>query len=204
MKKIIQILVFITLSRGLFAQVHYVPQTFSTPYGNITTHQAVYTPMYYGNYGGQVNLKYEFTVTLKNDSVLTFKSRMESENKKMYIVQKNGKVKRKIFANETKELYAYNVNYGRLKGIVADSCWYFKAHKGAINSYTVIPNNNKDMAAAIQEGEDGPIIALTKKNLEAMTGNDDPKIVKWLSKYKYSKVISYYNEQQKKNQTESK
>ncbi|MBI3218347.1 MAG: hypothetical protein HYZ44_02440, partial [Bacteroidetes bacterium] len=59
-------------------------------------------------------------------------------------------------------------------------------------------------AIAIQQGDDGPIIPLNKKSLEAITGTDDPKIVKWMSQYKYGKVISYYNDQQKKKQTESK
>jgi hypothetical protein len=202
MIKSIQILAFVALSNGLFAQYMYVPQTISTPYGNVTTQRAVYMPMNYGNYG-TVNPKFEFTITLKNDSVLTFKSRIETTDKKMYVLQKKKRVKRKIFSSETKEIYAYHASYGRLKGIVTDSCWYFKAHSGTINSYTVLPTIDKNAAIAMQQGDDGPIIPINKKNLEAITGTDDPKIVKWLSQYKYAKVIAYYNEQKKK-QTNSK
>ncbi|MBI3218750.1 MAG: hypothetical protein HYZ44_04505 [Bacteroidetes bacterium] len=149
MMKSLQILAFVALSNGVFAQVYYVPQTFSTPRGNITIQQPMRMPGSYGSYSGQVNPKFDFTVILKNDSVLTFKSRVESGDKKMYVMEKKKKVKRKIYPSETKEVYAYNANYGRLKGIAADSCWYFKAHSGAINSYTVLPTKDKDGAIAI-------------------------------------------------------
>ena len=203
MIKYIQILAFVALTNALFAQTFYVPQTIRTPQGNVTIQTPVYRPMpMYGNYG-QVNPKFEFTVVLKNDSTFTFKSRVEAKDKKMYVLQKKKRVKRKIFPSETKEIYAYNASYGRLKGIVTDSCWYFKAHSGAINSYTVLPTIDKNSAIAMQQGEDGTIIPINKKNLEAITGTDDPKIVKWLSQYKYAKVIAYYNEQKKK-QTSNK
>ncbi|NOS94652.1 MAG: hypothetical protein HOP30_22300 [Cyclobacteriaceae bacterium] len=196
MIKSIQIIVLVALSNGLFAQMHYVPQTFSTPYGNITTHQAIYTPMYYGNYGGPANSKFELIVILKNDSIFTFKSRFEAENKKMFVLQKQKKIKRKIFPSETKEIIAYSKLYGRMKGIPADSCWYFKVTSGALNSFACIPVTDRTMAAAIQLGNDGPIIPLTKKNLEEITGSEDPKIVKWLKQNKFSKIIDYYNEKQ--------
>ena len=201
MIKSIQILAFVALSNGLFAQTFYVPQTIRTPQGNVTIQTPVYRPMpMYGNYG-QVNPKFEFTVVLKNDSTFTFKSRVEAKDKKMYVLQKKKRVKRKIFPSETKEVIAYSSNYGRIKGIPADSCWYFKAHSGAINSYTILPMNNRNDAIVIQLGDTGSIIPLTKTNLIAITGSDDPKIAKWLSKNKLAEIITYYNEQErKKNQ----
>ncbi|MCE2997317.1 MAG: hypothetical protein ACK5RG_18965 [Cyclobacteriaceae bacterium] len=203
MIKFIQILAFIALSNALFAQTFYVPQTIRTPQGNVTIQHPVYHHMNYGNYNGQINLnaKFEFTITLENDSIITFKSRFESADKKMYVVQKIKGVKREIFPGETKEVIAYSSNYGRIKGIPADSCWYFKAHSGAINSYTILPMNNRNDAIAIQQGDNAPIIPLTKTNLIAITGSDDPKIAKWLSKNKLAEIITYYNEQErKKNQ----
>lgn len=205
MIKSIQIFAFVALSNGLSAQVYYVPQTFSTPRGNITVHQPMRMPGSYGNFGGQVNPKFEFIVILKNDSVLTFKSRIESADKKMYVLQKKKRVKRKIFPSETKEVIAYSSNYGRIKGIPADSCWYFKAHSGAINSYTILPMNVRNDAIVIQQGDNGPIIPLTKTNLIAITGSDDPKIAKWLGKNKLAEIITYYNdEERKKNQPANK
>jgi hypothetical protein len=196
-------LAIVALSNGLFAQTVYVPQTISTPYGNVTTQRAVYMPMNYGNYGTQ-NIKFEITVVLKNDSVINLKSHIESEEKKMYVVYKVKKVKRKIFPNETREIYGNSSVHGRMMGIPADSCWLFKAFTGAINSYLSIPIKDYNMVIAIQQGNDGVIIPLNKKNLEAITGTDDPKIVKWLSRNKLSKVLMYYNEQQRKKQNSRK
>ncbi len=203
MIKSIQILVLVALSNGLFAQYIYVPQTISTPYGNVTTQRAVYMPMNYGNYG-TANPKFEFTVVLKSDSVINLKSRIESEEKKMYVIHKVKKVKRKMFPNDTREIYGYSSIHGRMKGIPADSCWLFKAYSGAINSYLSLPLKDYQMVIAIQQGDDGAIVPLNKENLEATTGTEDPKIVKWLERNKLSKVLMYYNEQQRKKQTSSK
>lgn len=184
------------LGNTIMAQYSYVPQTIRTPYGNVTTQHAIYTPMHYGNYG-QINPKFDFTVVLKSDSVINFRSRVEAEDKKMFVLQKEKKLKRKIFPNDTKEIYGYSSTWGRMKGIPADSCWLFKTYKGAINSYSTLPMKDQNAVIAIQHGDDGEIVALSKKALEAITGTEDEKIVKWLIKNKFGKVIDYYNDQRK-------
>jgi hypothetical protein len=181
------------------AQMMPMSTTFSTPRGNIQTTTWVPGPrMYYGN--TTANPKFDFTVVLKSDSVITLRSRMEAEDKKMYVLQKVNKAKRKIFPNETKEVSGYSDSWGRMRGIPADSCWLFKIAKGPINCYSSLPMKDINTAIAIQKGEDGEIVALSKKNLEAITGSEDEKIKKWLEKEKFVKVIKYYN---KLNKTSS-
>ncbi len=206
MIKSIQIIALVTLSNGLFAQVYYVPQTIRTPQGNVTIQQPVYRPMpmHHGNFGGQYNPKFQFTVVLKSDSVINFKSRIESEDKKMYVIHKEKRIKRKIFPNDTREIYGYSSVHGRMKGIPSDSCWLFKGYAGAINSYLSLPLKDYTMIIAIQHGDDGPIVPLNRKNLEAITGTDDPKIAKWLEKNKLSQVIEYYNDLQKQKAANNK
>ncbi|MFM9841179.1 MAG: hypothetical protein ACKVOQ_23145 [Cyclobacteriaceae bacterium] len=175
------------------AQMMPMSTTFSTPRGNIQTTTWVPGPrMYYGN--ATANPKFHFTVILKSDSVITLRSRVEAEDKKMYVTQKAKKVKRKIFPSETKEVTGYSDAWGRLKGIPADSCWLFKITPGPINCYSTLPMHDITTTIAIQKGEDGEIVALSKKNLEAITGTEDEKIKKWLEKDKLTKVIQYYNE----------
>jgi hypothetical protein len=177
------------------AQAQMIPMssTFSTPRGNITTTTWIPgQPMYYGN--GTVNPKFHFTVILKSDSVLTFRSRVEKEDINMYVLQKLKKQKRKIFPNDTKDIYGYSDIWGRVKGIPADSCWLFKTTTGAINCYSALPMIDITTAIAIQKGEDGQIVPLSKKNVEAITGTSDEKIRNWIEKGKLTKVIQYYNE----------
>jgi hypothetical protein len=187
------VIVLVSFISPAMAQMIPMRSTFSTPGGNIQTTTWMPGPrMYYGN--ATVNPKFHFTIILKNDSVITFRSRVEAEDKKMYVLQKAKKVKRKIFPNDTKEVSGYSDTWGRLKGIPADSCWLFKINPGAINCYSTLPMRDITTTIAIQKGEDGEIVALSKKNLEAITGTEDEKIKKWLEKDKLTKVIQYYNE----------
>jgi RNase P/RNase MRP subunit p29 len=194
MIKSFQVLVLLASSNILSAQMIYAPQTFNTPRGNITVNQPVgMMPRYNGGFSGQANPRFDFTVVLKSDSVINLKSRIEVEDKKMFVLQKEKKVKRKIFPNETKEIYGFSLSWGRMKGVPADSCWLFKTYKGAINSFSSLPMKDQGAVIAIQNGEDGEIVALTKNNLKAMTGTEDEKIMKWLAKNKLTKAIDYYN-----------
>jgi hypothetical protein len=177
------------------AQYVSVPYTVPTPYGNMSMSQHIYMPTHY--YNSNSNPKFNFEVTLKNDSVVKFKSRILSENKKMYVLFKEHKTKRKVVPNETKVVYGNSTTWGRIKGLPADSCWLFKMNKGAINCYSSVPMIDINSTIAIQEGEKGEIVALTKENLQGITGKDDDKIVKWLNKNKLIKVIEYFNKNNK-------
>jgi len=182
----------VVFSHVASAQFVSVPYTMSTPGGNVPMYHHVYLPTHYNN--GNSNPKFDFEVTLKNDSVVKFKSRILSENKKMYVLLKENKSKRKISPDDTKAIVSSSSDLGRIKGLPADSCWLFKMNKGAINCYSSVPMIDIYGTIAIQEGEKGTIIELTKENLQGITGNDDDKIVKWLKKNKLIKVIEYYNE----------
>lgn len=187
------VLLFCLVSMALAqAQFVTVPNTIRTPGGNIAINQRIYMPIHYAN--SPSNPKFDFVVTLKNDSVLTFSSKVNAEDKKMYLEQRVKKQKRKIFPDETKSIIGISDNWGKIPGIPADSCWLFKIYTRAINCYSSVPVMDAELAIAIQYGDQAPIVPLTKKNLEAITGTDDKKIVKWLAKDKLAKVIEYYNE----------
>src|SRR5689334_21559365 len=139
MKIYFKILFFslVAISDEAVTQFVSVPYTMHTPGGNVTMYNYVYTPTHYGN--GNVNPRFDFEVTLKNDSVVKFRSRVLSENNKMYVLLKEKKSKRKILPDETKEIYGGSSTWGRLKGLPADSCWLFKMNKAPINCYSSVP-----------------------------------------------------------------
>ncbi len=185
----------VVLSHSAVAQFVSVPYTMHTPYGNVPMNNYVYVPTYYNN--GTSNPKFEFEVTLKNDSVIKFKSRILSENKKLYILLKEKKVKRKIFPNETKYVVGNSSTWGIMKGIAADSCWLFGVRFGAINCFTSIPIFDISYTMAIKKGDSGDIMALNKENLKNMVGPQDEKLSKLIEKGKLIKAIEYYNEKNK-------
>jgi hypothetical protein len=180
------------------AQFISVPYTMSTPRGNVTMQHHLYMPTHYSN--SNSNPKFNFEVTLKDDSVIKFKSRILSENKTLYIVQKEGKDKIKIFPEDTKSCIAhFGSNFGSKIGIPADSCWLFKINVGPINGYSSIPSTYLNNAIAIQKGEEGKIVTLNKKNLKEMVEPCDEKLDKLISKSKFAKAIEYYNDMTKSN-----
>jgi hypothetical protein len=185
------LIVLLFISSAASAQFVSVPYNMHTPYGNVPMHQQVYMPMNYGN--GNSNPKYNFVVTLKSDSVIKFKSRIQSEKKKMYLVYKSKKGKKRISPSDTKEIIGISFAYGPVRGLPADSCWLYKVTSGEINCYTSVPVKDISYAMAIQKGRDGEIVALNKKNLEAITGTEDEQIVKWIKREKFVKAIEYYN-----------
>lgn len=84
------------------AQFTPVPMTMNTPMGPIHTTHYIYMPYQYGRISNY-NPKYKFTVQLKNDSLFSCKSRMESANKRMYIVYKDQwKDEIKVYPSDTK------------------------------------------------------------------------------------------------------
>ena len=87
----VTVIIFLVLVGHLAcAQFTYIPQTINTPYGNVHYQQRIYTPMNYG-YVTQVNPKFDFTIILASDSVINLRSRVEVEDKKMYLLQKDKK-----------------------------------------------------------------------------------------------------------------
>jgi hypothetical protein len=150
-------------------------------------------PYQYGQVGA-ANPKFKFTVQFRDSSKATFKSRILSENKKMYILYKNKQKQRvKIFPADTRTMFAESTLVGFTYGMAVDSCWLFPLGSGAIQSYSSIPFDEYAVIA-IQKGKDNTILSLTKEHLREMVSDiEDEKITKWLEKDDLPKVIERYN-----------
>lgn len=157
-----------------------------------TTMNPLYQP-YYGNPNRKPTPKYDFTVTLNDDTSITLRSSLVVKKNKTYVVYKEKGKKQNIFPAQTKSIYSSDGTQ-RIDGIPADSCWLFLISKGRINSYAMFPTTDSYKTKAIQKGADGKIVPFTKKNLEEMVGTEDEKIKMWFEEYRFLKIIQYYNQ----------
>jgi hypothetical protein len=187
----------------LFAQGFYMPATtkINTPYGphNITTYQYVRTPWVYSG-GGPVSSKYEFTVTLKNDSSFIVRSKIHFKDDVDYLRIKKGGQVTKITASDTKQISRKRSDNGKqLVGIATDSCWLFQVETGAINCYSFLAEADAiAFTTAIQYGDDGEIVSLTKGNLLKITGVYDKDIMKQVKKENLPEAVRIFNKKIKK------
>lgn len=192
MKKLVVANLFVLMLLNVQAQFVPVPQTFNTPMGPIHTTHYVYMPQHY--YNGSYNPKYKFKALLNNDSLVSFKSRISVEKKKMYVEYKVKKEWIKIFPSDTKNLTGLNDLDIEMTGIPVDSCWLFLSKAGPIKCYSSVPSMEMSSAIAIQKGNEGEIISLTKEHLRDMISDvTDEKLSKWLEKGQLVKVIERYN-----------
>jgi hypothetical protein len=187
----------VTSARGqYYSTPTRIPMTMKTPYGNVTTYVAG-PPMYY-YYGGQVQIshKYNFTIVWKDGKMTDTKSRINLTEKKEEdhsLSLKTPDGIRMVYPSDTRAITRITSEGKQLYGIAADSCWLFKTATGKINSYSFIAELNTTYVTAIQKGEDGPILPLTKDNLVAIVGTDNPKLNKLVSKGKLLKAVHQYN-----------
>jgi len=153
---------------------------------------------YYSNNQGSNSLKYDFVVILKNDSTFRVRTKInvlqEGNN---FITVKDDGIKQKIFPADTKSISRVTLEGRTLIGIPADSCWLFLVDRGAINSYSFLAETGTTFIIAIQEGNDSPIVPLTKENLLPMISGD-PKANKHASKNNFQKAISIFNQNKAK------
>lgn len=178
----------------------YIPMTttYKTPYGPATVTNYVYTgPANYGygigSYSVPLTYKYVYKITMKNDSVFKAKTRIEVDYKRHYMnINMRGNDKALVPA-ETKLIERIDP-YEGYQGLPTDSCWLFKIQNGAINSYSFIPENEMKHVIAIQQGDDAPIVKLTKENLLPMMAVQDPKVMKLIGEGKLWKALRKYNE----------
>lgn len=189
------------LYSDVYGQGMYVPTTtrINTPYGphNITTYHYQHMPWMYANgTSGPMSNVYEFTVMLKNDSIFQVKGKINWQDSVDYLNVKRRGEDLKIKVTDTKKIWRYGNNTGRqITGVATDSCWLFQSVKGAINCYAFVSEpGGIDYTIAIQEGDDGDIVALNKDNLLAITGSDDPAIMKLVNKKKLPAAIKTYNQ----------
>lgn len=182
-----------------FAQMIPMTSTIRTPYGNVPYTYHVYspTPHYYYNQGSISN-KYEFTVVLKNDSMFDVRTRIDLPKDKgnHSITFKTKTGKQTLSPSDTKAITRITYEGKQLYGIAADSCWLFKTDAGRINSYSFLAEPGMSYIIAIQDGENGPIVPLTKENLQAIVGTGNEKINKLLAKDKLIKAVEEYNSKQ--------
>jgi hypothetical protein len=202
MRKLLMLICGGVLSGSLHAQMMIpITTTTRTPYGSFKT--TTWTPtghQYFGN--SQISIKYPFTVTMKNDSVFTAKTRIRFEKDTHSIVVKDrAKDKQIIHPSETKEIYRIRENGKKMTGIPADSCWLFRCKEGKINAYSFLAEEGMTYATAIQKGDEGPIVPLTKANLLKMVGEEDPKVLRIIKENRLVRAIEVYNKEPKKSAT---
>lgn len=193
MKSFIFQLAFIFLVTNLaVAQGFYTPQTFSTPYGNVTTYQYHHTPNYYyaGN-TGPVSEKCDYKIVLKNDSIIEVFAKININERVQFISFKRKKEKFIIKPSDTKEIICSSYSQP-MKGIPTDSCWLFKSFSGAINAYSYLPEPETMFIVAVQKGKNEPIVPLTKDVLVEMV-SDNPKALNKAENDKFVAAIKIYN-----------
>ena len=171
-----------------------VTTSFKTPYGNVP--QTHYVPTPYRMNGNPLGhkTKYKFTVVLKNDSTFTAKTLIDyDENDKNSITVKIKGDKEVFYPVDTKSISRTTFEGQLLIGIAADSCWLFKAMSGKINMYSPLAETGVSYISAIQHGDNGPIVPLTKENLLIIVGNENEKLNQLIEKRKLIKAVEYYN-----------
>ena len=182
---------FLLIYTSTAAQYVNMPTKFSTPRGNITVYERVYMPRYQ-NYG-TVSIKHVFTIVLRNDSIITKKARIDTEDS-VHTLSWNEKGKKKsITPNETKEIFRME-NGKKITGNPTDSCWLFPVESGAISTFSILSETDDPIISHIQKRSGGEILALTKENLIPML-SDNEKALKLVEKGKLLKAIDLYNKQ---------
>ncbi|WP_079689387.1 hypothetical protein [Ohtaekwangia koreensis] len=137
--------------------------------------------------------KYEFTVILNNDSTVDVRGKIDVLDSVHSLVIKNGKSKRVIKPQDTKGIYRYSLVDGhKIAGVPTDSCWLFMVEDGRIKMYAKLPFEGARAIVAIQRGERGTIVPLTRENLLVITG-EDPRLMPFIQNKEYVKAIWKYN-----------
>ena len=193
--KILAFLLFISaIIPCCFGQYSSIPNTYSanTTHGNIQ--HTYYTPAP-STPTGYVKLskKYDFTVTLTNGSVSYMRGKIDVFVSTHSLVIKSGTSKRIIRPQDTKAIHRYSLVDGhKIAGVPTDSCWLFMVEDGRIKMYAKLPFEGAKAVVAIQRGENGTIVPLSRKNLIAITG-EDQRLMPFIQNKEYVKAIWNYN-----------
>jgi hypothetical protein len=148
-------------------------------------------------FGGndQVNLKYKFSVVMKDSSVKEVKSKIyaDTAKHKNYLLLKEKDTETKIYCDQTLSITRSSgiVNY---IGMATDSCWLFRTIRGRVSAYSHVSeiyNITSEYLRAFQVGN-GPIQKLDSASLAAVL-KDDPKALKAVTKNDYYKAIVKYD-----------
>jgi hypothetical protein len=135
-----------------------------------------------------------YVITLKNDSVIKVFEKINLSGSVNSIKVPDGKSTKKIYPDDTKEIYELQADGSKYIGIPAKDSWLFITRTGKITSYTIIPMTECDFVTAIQKDNE-PIIDLTLENLKPLiAGNADA--TRLAEKHKdLVRAIKVYNEQ---------
>ncbi|HNF49069.1 MAG TPA: hypothetical protein PLF48_06810 [Chitinophagales bacterium] len=194
---------------SFYAQVFSIPHTtyINTPYGNIpiTTYSYVNFPnFYFRNSGYNPDKKYEFKVTLLNDSVLTFKSAIHLNENEHYLILKNAVLdKRRIYVHDTKEISAQFKEY-EFVGTPNDSCWLFRANDDSIYLYSMLPEDEPTYYTYMsRRGVPNSIQAITQENVEQVVKDDKDLLKMSKKKRKLIDVLLKFNKNTTPEETET-
>jgi hypothetical protein len=176
---------------------HFVPQTsrINTPYGpaNITTNQYQPGYMHYGGYP-EKGKKYRFTVALKGDSSVIGLGRLDTRKKPNALVLKNGKQRYYLTPIQTRVISRHHTDGRIIEGKPGLDVWYFAIISGEISGFTTKPESGEEYVSYIRKGSRGPIMPLTKVNLELMMGKElTPEIEKSLKENRLLEALKEYN-----------
>lgn len=177
-----------------FSQMVPVTTNIRTPYGNASVTQYKSSPSFFS--GTDISVKYVFTVIMKNDSTFDSKTKIEYDSDKHSVtVRDAGNKKRIIYPSDTKGLTRIDESGQELYGVPADSCWLFQSASGRINCFSFLAEQGMDHVIAIQDGDEGPVVPLSKDNLRAIVGND-PKLLKLIEKGRMMRAVKLFNERE--------
>ncbi len=137
--------------------------------------------------------KYKFEVTLKNGEVINVESSIQTFDKKLFIGYKKNGSPQMVNPSDTKKIVAL-LGSNRIPGVVTDSCWLFLLGSEKIKFYAIEPELRKKNFVAVQKGNDGTIVPLSKKNLKELFNTNNEEILIWIEEGKFFNAIKRYNE----------
>jgi hypothetical protein len=150
------------------------------------------------------NSKYDFIVTLKNDSEITVKSKIysDSSDNRDYVLYVNKELPksdsnrvRKIYCNETASITRFDTRTGDpIHGIATDSCWLFRVITGKIRAYSSlseVQNISSEYLAGFQFGNED-IKPFDPDKLESII-KDNEKAYNAFKRGDYVQAIKKYN-----------
>jgi len=137
--------------------------------------------------------KYKFEVTLKNGEVVNVESSIQTFDKKLFIGYKKNGNPQMVNPTDTKKIVAL-LGSNRIPGIVTNSCWLFLLGSEKIKFLAIEPELRKKNFVAVQKGNDGAIVPLSKKNLKELLNTRNEEILIWIEEGKFFNAIKRYNE----------
>jgi hypothetical protein len=199
MKRLMKQMMILTwgmvISLTSIGQGVWMSNTIRTPQGNVTVNTfQPGMPMYYGNFNGSI--KYNFTVVMRDDSVFTQRMSIDVSEKTHKLKVKSGRARSFIFPGDTKQISRVTPEGRLIKGLPADTCWLFQSVKGKINCYSFLAEEGYDFLAAMQEGNEGLILPITKTNLLDIMQTQDEKILGLIERKQWVKAIRRFNQQE--------